>query len=111
LRWYIAYKVKVGLDEKETAPLDLSRARKTEAEARLAEIELAQAEGRLLPLEEYERELSAICEKMRSVLMTVPSKYMGRIQIARSDLEAQAVGEHIRDEMLVALQGQGDAAD
>jgi hypothetical protein len=37
--------------------------------------------------------------------MTVPSKYLSRIQVTRTELEAQAVGEQIRDETLLALQG------
>lgn len=88
-----------------------ARTRKMEADARLAEIELAQAEGELIPLADYEKSVGEICDRIRGVLMTVPSKYLGRIQVARSDIEAQAVGELIRDQTLVALQGTADEGD
>lgn len=87
------------------------KSRRIEAETRLAELELAEAEGGVIPLEDYESRLAAICERVAAVLKVVPSKYLGRIQVARSQVEAQAVGESIRDELLLALQSVGDNVD
>lgn len=114
VQWYIKY----WRDRAEAkgAPGDNdsmanAKLRQARADARLAEIELAQAEGELLPLAEYEKELGAICDRIRGVLSTVPSKYLGPIQLANSDLAAQAVGEQIRDETLAALQESRDDQD
>jgi phage terminase Nu1 subunit (DNA packaging protein) len=84
------------------------RRRKIEADTRLAEIELEKAEGSLIPFEMHETRVAAICDRLRAVLMTIPSKYLSRIQVTRTDLEAQAAGEQIRDETLRALQGVSD---
>ncbi len=85
--------------------------RKALAEAQLLEIKLAEAEGRLIPMEMHERRYAAACDRLRAVLMTIPSKYLGRIQQARSDAEAHAVGESIRDETLRALLETADDVD
>lgn len=84
------------------------RARRNEAETRLAELELATAEGQVIALTEYESRLAAICDRVAAVLKVVPSKYLPRIQTARTQTEAQIVGEAIRDETLLALQGVAD---
>lgn len=110
VQWYIRYwqqRAEAKGSPDDTDSLANAKLRQARADARLSEIELAQAEGRLLPLDEYEKELGGVCERIRGVLSTIPSKYMGRIQLARSDLEAQAVGESIRDETLAALQSTG----
>jgi phage terminase Nu1 subunit (DNA packaging protein) len=96
---------------KESAALDDFKRRRLEADTRLAELELAKQEGQLIPLTDYETRLAAICDRIRAVLMTIPSKYLGRIQVTRTDVEAQSVGEQIRDELLTALQGTGDELD
>lgn len=96
---------------KQPAELENFRRRRLEADTRMAELQLAEAEGRLIPLADYETRLAAMCDRIRGVLMTVPSKYLGRILTARSDMDAQGVGEQIRDELLAALQGTGDELD
>lgn len=99
---------KAGPEETKDAGL---RTRRTEAETRLAELELATAEGQVIPLSDYESRLAAMCERIRAVLNVIPSKYLGRIQVARTQIEAQAVGESVRDETLLALQDVADDLD
>jgi phage terminase Nu1 subunit (DNA packaging protein) len=96
---------------KSSDKVDDLRNRRFDAETRLAELELAEAEGKVIPISDYESRLAAICERVANVLKTVPSKYLGRIQVARTQIEAQAVGESIRDETLIALQGVGEDLD
>jgi hypothetical protein len=110
LRKREAEKVSRNANSDDPKLIDLKQ-RRSEAETRLAEHELAEAEGRVLSLEEYETRLAAVCERVASVLKVIPSKYLGRIQAAKSQIESQAVGESIRDETLVALQGVGDDLD
>jgi phage terminase Nu1 subunit (DNA packaging protein) len=106
VQWYVKYwqdRAEGRVVEGVGGRFDLARTRKVEAEAQLAEIEVAEAEGRLVPLEVHERRVIALCDRLRAVLMTVPSKYMGRISVARTDGEARLVGEAIRDETLASL--------
>jgi hypothetical protein len=103
--WYNAYlreQERKKQPEDDTADL---RKRRLVAEVKRAELDLAEAEGRLIPFDQHEIRIGAICDRIRRVLMTVPSKYLSRIQVTRTELEAQAVGEQIRDETLLALQG------
>lgn len=103
--WYNIY---IRAQERKKEPEDDLkdlRKRRIVAEVRSAELELAEAEGRLIPFEMHELRIGAICDRIRRVLMTVPSKYLSRIQVTRTELEAQAVGEQIRDDTLRALQG------
>lgn len=102
-----------AVERKKAPPDDLKelRRRKYVADVRMAEIEVEEADGRLIPFELHEQRVGSICDRIRGVLMTIPSKYLSRIQTAKSDLDAQAVGEAIRDETLRALQGTADDID
>jgi phage terminase Nu1 subunit (DNA packaging protein) len=103
--WYNGY---LRAQERKKEPEDdlkELRKRKFVAEVRKAELEIEEAEGRVVRYETVELRLGAICDRLRNVLMTVPSKFLSRIQVTRTDLESQAVGEQIRDELLRALQG------
>lgn len=106
--WYNEY---IRQQERKKQPEDdlkELRRRKFVAEVRMAEIGVEEADGRLIPLSLHETRIAAICDRLRAVLMTIPSKFLSRIQVARTDLEAQAVGEQIRDETLRAVQGTSE---
>lgn len=95
-------------------PINLAEARlrKETADAQLQELKLAEAEGRLIPLEVHEERFGAACDRLRAVLLVIPGKYLGRIQQARTDPEARVVGEAIRDETFRALmETAADDAD
>jgi phage terminase Nu1 subunit (DNA packaging protein) len=108
IAWYIEREKKAAREGKGLSELDAARARKAIADAHVAELKAAEEEGRLIPVETHTRRLEAICDRLRSVLMVVPSKYIGRVLSARTDLDAQTVGEEIRDETLRGLQAIGD---
>lgn len=103
--WYDNY---LRAQERKKQPDDDSaelRRRQLIAQVKRAELDLKEAEAEVIPHKTHEIRVGAICDRIRRVLMTVPSKYLSRIQVARTELEAQAVGEQIRDETLLALQG------
>ena len=109
--WYNTY---IRAQERKKQPEDDLkdlRKRKFVAEVRKAEIEVEEADGRLIPFDVHEKRIAGICDRLRGILMTVPSKFLSRIQVTRTDLEAQACGEHIRDELLRALQGTAAEID
>ena len=110
-QFYIQYKEKEARRTREPADFAKARARKLEAEASKAEIELAQLEGRLLPVAEFRKELTAVVDRLHSVLVSVPSKYLSSVRTARTDVDTIAVLETLRDETLVALQEAGDDAE
>jgi phage terminase Nu1 subunit (DNA packaging protein) len=99
------------LERRPPVSLDEARLRKETAEAQLKEIALAEAEGKLIPVTMHEQRYAAACDRLRSALMAIPSKYLGRIQQTRTDAEAHSVGEAIRDETLRALSGLSHDSD
>ncbi|MDQ6771150.1 MAG: hypothetical protein M3Z54_14330 [Gemmatimonadota bacterium] len=103
--WYNGYLRAQERKKKPEDDLKELRKRKFIAEVRKAEIEVAESDGQLIGYDVHELRVGQICDRLRNVLMTVPSKFLSRIQVTRTDLEAQAVGEQIRDELLRALQG------
>lgn len=82
--------------------------RKLEAETRMAELELAELEGDVIRLDLHEKRVDEICGRLSSALEVIPSKYLSRIQVARTELEAQEVGEKIRDDTKGALFAVAD---
>jgi phage terminase Nu1 subunit (DNA packaging protein) len=82
--------------------------RKLEAETRMAEIELEETLGGLIRLDDHEKRLDTICERVAAALNVIPSKYLSRIQVARTELEAQEVGERIKEDTKAALFGIAD---
>lgn len=108
VQWYLERERERSRAGKGLNDLDLARQRKTSAEARLAELELARVEGSQVPDEVLVERISAVAESIRAVLNAVPSKYLGPIQATRTAMEAQAVGERIRDETLAALEQLAD---
>lgn len=109
--WYLEREREQARGSKGLNDLDLARQRKTIAEARKAEMEAEALEGRLVPLAVHEKRFGDACERLRAVLVQVPSRFMARIQQARGDVEAQAVGEAIRDETLRSLLETADDLD
>lgn len=111
--WHIARAVRRALSDLPASnDIEEWRARKMKAETLQAEAAWAEAEGQLIPLADYERTIDQMCKRIRAVLDVIPSKYLAKIQTARTPMEAHAVGETILAELLVALQGTaGDDAE
>jgi hypothetical protein len=106
--WHEARAVRAARSqwEKEPKSLDdevqIARDRRTINEARLVELELEEAEGRLLPLDVHEQRVRALCEPLAARCRAL-SKYVGDVQLATTDAEAGAVLDRIGDELLASL--------
>lgn len=84
-----------------------ARDRKTLIESRLLELQLEEAEGRVIPLDVHEERVRALCEPLAARLKAL-SKYVGDVQLATTDVEATALLERIGDEMLATLMSAAD---
>lgn len=110
IKWFADRAVRQFLADNPGGSSDIEfwRARKIKADAQIAEAELEEQQGRLIPLEDYEKSLGEFCDRLRAVLVVLPSKFLFRIQYAATQADAQAVGEEIRDATLRALRKTAD---
>lgn len=86
-----------------------ARARKMTADAQLAEIEVAKAEGRLVPIEEVVRSGDEVADRLRAVLINLPANYGLRLEEAGVPAaQAESVLEAIAEELTRAIRQVAD---
>lgn len=108
--WYLNREREAARQNKGLNDLDLARQRKTVAEARMAEIELANAEAQALPLELH---ASRLRERLETVAGAVKAmgRYQPDIKAAVTDETADALCDRMSDEILAELYGLSDLID
>jgi hypothetical protein len=84
-----------------------ARNRQVIAESRMAELELAEREGQVIPAELYEQRVRAIVEPLAARCKSL-SKYMGDVQVATTDVDAAALLDRIGDDLLKSFLGVAD---
>ena len=85
-----------------------AKARKLSAEAKLAELELAQKESELIPMDVHESRLATICDRLRAKLLNLPGKAAPHLVGRRSVQEALLVLEPAVAEAMQALVDTAD---
>ncbi len=73
------------------ANIEEARARKMEADAALAELELAVRRGKLVEAERYERELGRAFARVRSRLLPLPSRAAPDLMALTDELKIEAI--------------------
>jgi hypothetical protein len=101
--WYLNYKIERAVAEITPADIDEARARKIAAEARLAEVELAVAEGRYLDKDVILAEWNEAVTTLRSQLLTLPQRWAHDLVGVGTIAEAVAVLERAVRESLETL--------
>ncbi len=106
-RWYVEWKANklapTVSDEKKSLT-----ALKLEVEIRIAQLELAKAEGKAVDLDYLEQQIEAIAQRVRARLLAVPGKYAPAMVGLRNIAEAQARLEAIIAEIMAALSETGE---
>lgn len=95
----------------EETDLEAAKARRAIADARLAELDVAQRERQLLPLAEVDRQVSDLLMRLQARLLTVPSKYAARVVNVPTVGAAMAVLDSAVQEVLAELSVAMDATD
>lgn len=104
--WYTAKKTARELERSST--LDEARRRKTEAEAKLAEFEVAKAEGELVTVSEAASQVEQLLDRLRARILAVPGKYAPQLLGKRTMAEAVGALETITAELMADLAGTVD---
>ncbi len=105
-----------GRAEAERAPAlpeyEEARTRKTIAEARLAEMEAAREEGRLVYVEQVDEVVEEIGQRVRAVLVNMPSTYVTELErLGVSPADGERVLWKIAEDLTRALRGVADDLD
>jgi phage terminase Nu1 subunit (DNA packaging protein) len=95
---------------RQAAPTDEgeARTRKLAAEAALAEYKLAEQQGQMLSLEDHDRILTRILDRLRPKLMNFPGKWAPQVVNLRTIGEGQLRLEEIMCELMAELVLVGD---
>lgn len=114
-RWKdrIAAERAIAKHEKARPPsptLDAARKRKVEIETELAELDLEERRGELLPLAMHEERVTRLCERLAARCKTL-GQYMGEVQRAMTEMEATELLERMQDDLLRALMSTADELD
>lgn len=97
-----------ALKSAEPKDFEDARTRKMAAEARLAELELAAAERRMVPADETARLVESLLTQLRAQLVTLPGRHGPQMVGLKSELEAVARLEAAVEEAMGAMAAGGD---
>lgn len=108
LHWYLEWKTRrASATEKDDEQKNL-RLRQLEAEVRMAELELARAEGRSYDLDYLEAQLTGALQRLRAKMLNIPGKYAPALVGCRTIAEAQLRLEEIVAEAMASLSETGE---
>jgi phage terminase Nu1 subunit (DNA packaging protein) len=111
-RWYADRAARNAIAERDrTTPSNITelRARRDLAQTRLLEIDLALREGELISMEAHQQVAEDACNRMRAVLINIPSTHTLALERAGvSAAAAQKVLEEIAEDITTALRGTAE---
>lgn len=110
VRWYVEREREAARSGKGLNDLDLARQRKTVAEARLAELNLAKAEEQVIPTELHVQRMRERLESVAGNVRAI-SRYQPDVKAAISDEAADQLLDRMADEILAELHGLSETID
>jgi phage terminase Nu1 subunit (DNA packaging protein) len=108
--WYLNREREAARGAKGLNDLDLARQRKTVADARLAELEVAKAEELVIPTELHAQRLKERLETVAGAVKAI-GRYHADVKAAVTDVGADQLLERMADELLVELYQLTDSID
>jgi phage terminase Nu1 subunit (DNA packaging protein) len=108
--WFLQREREAARGAKGLNDLDLARQRKTVAEARIAEIDAATAEGEVIPTALHAVRLRERLETVAGAVKAI-GRYQPDVKAAVTDAAADALLDRMSDEILAELHGLSDTID
>lgn len=108
-KWHAERAVREATEHRPPPDIEAAKERKLIADAQLAELQVAQAEGRVIPLDVHEQRVSALLDRLRAPLANMPGTYV--LHLERLGIETargQEVLETVRDAVMLELMGVAD---
>jgi len=109
LRWYVDYKVRAAVSALEPEDADEAKRRLTTAQARKAELEVEQLEGRMVTIEDATREVNEMLDGLRSNLLAFPAKHAHRLVGCKNIAEVTARLEPAVRDLMTVLAGEDES--
>jgi hypothetical protein len=97
MRWREQELVRVAVKDANPGDLDSARTRKANAEAELAEIEVAKARGEVVSVADYEAALARVLDRLTARLRALP------VRLAHLGSDAEAAAEAEAERIVVEL--------
>jgi phage terminase Nu1 subunit (DNA packaging protein) len=110
VQWYLQRERELARGAKGLNDLDLARQRKTIAEARLAELNIAKEESLVIPTELHADRLRERLETVAGAVKAI-SRYHADVKAAVTDVAADALLDRMSDELLAELFTLSDSID
>jgi len=100
--WYIEYRERLAVQKLQPNSWEDARARRETAMARLAELEVAEKEGQLIPMDVLRETLGDVVDRVRAKLIRIPGAWAPQLTGLDSPREVvkvlhSAVGEAIEE--------------
>lgn len=111
VRWWAEFRVRQESTGRGPSELDAARQRKTSADARLSELDVALREGSLVEVAEAERLLGGICDELRARILAFTGRVAPLVVGAKDVAEAILIVEPIAHELLDILSRTGLLAE
>lgn len=106
VEWYMRRKQDEARAETESTDFEEARARREAARARLAELEVARVEGKLIPRDVVENVYGdRLLDVVRSSLLNMPGRWGAQVVGIESPREGQALLKRVSSEILEELSG------
>lgn len=103
VRWFVEYRVEQAVSDGGPSELDLARQRKTSADARLAELDVAEREGDLVPIAVVERTVGGLCDELRARITAFTGRVAPLVVGVPDVAEATAIVAPVVHELLEVL--------
>jgi phage terminase Nu1 subunit (DNA packaging protein) len=100
--WYFTRKIE-RIEEQRPPTAEEARARREMVSAELAEYELAQLRGQVMTIDDHDRIVARMQDRLRARHLNIPGKWAPQIVNLRSIPEAQAQLEQMMHECLLEL--------
>lgn len=102
----------LGKKEAKPATIDEARARKLEAEAQIAELDLAERQARVVPTDMHEEIVGQVCDRLRAVLLNIPGDFGPKLELLGIEPQkAEEILEEISTDLTLRLQTTADDFD
>lgn len=107
LRWYIGWKIDSGVARRTPGSLAELELRELQAKVRLAEIKVAEAEGKVVPVDVMQRQMEAIHHATAGAIRSLP-QYAGEVVELASMAVARLRLERVANELLLRARGEDE---
>ena len=106
-----AREVRKQLEQQKPADFEEARARREQANAAIAELQLAKLRGDLAPIADLDRAVERLASAVRAEVLGLRSRFVGRVVGLATPQEAAVVLDAMQAQILAALAARAEALE